>query len=318
VVVQKAKRTAPARPARWSRYSGRTFYLFVSPWVLGFLLLTAVPLGYAFAISLTNFDGSSSLWRWVGLSNYRELMRDSDAWASLARTLAYTALVVPLSVAISLGLAVLLNRRLRAVGLFRTIFFLPSVVPIVATAIMWKLVFNRDSGLLNAILERLGLGAVTWLVDPTAFYALIILTLWGLGTGMVIMLAALQGVPIELEEAAVVDGAGRWRVFRHVTLPMISPVLFFQVVTGVIMSFQVLVQPLLLAETNSIGAVTNVPPSTHLYMVQVYQEYFANQRFGYGSAMLWVFFVIILVSTLLVQRSSRFWVYYEVDRDQND
>ena len=286
--------------------------------MLGFLLLTAVPLGYAFAISLTNFDGSSSLWRWVGLSNYRELLQDSNAWASLGRTLAYTAIVVPLSVAISLGLAVLLNRRLRAVGLFRTIFFLPSVVPIVATAIMWKLVFNRDSGLLNAILERLGLGAVTWLVDPTAFYALIILTLWGLGTGMVIMLAALQGVPIELEEAAVVDGASRWRVFRHVTLPMISPVLFFQVVTGVIMSFQVLVQPLLLAETNSIGAVTNVPPSTHLYMVQVYQEYFANQRFGYGSAMLWVFFVIILVSTLLVQRSSRFWVYYEVDRDQID
>ncbi|CAM5272149.1 ABC transporter permease OS=Streptomyces canus OX=58343 GN=AQI96_42755 PE=3 SV=1 [Streptomyces canus] len=330
--VQETKGTAPTAPARsrstrpvpprprrrWSRYSGRTFYLFVSPWVLGFLLLTVVPLGYAFAMSLTNFDGSSSLWRWVGLSNYRELLHDSDAWAGLVRTLAYTAIVVPLSVALSLGLAVLLNRRLRAVGLFRTIFFLPSVVPVVATAIMWKLVFNRDSGLLNAVLDRLGVGAVTWLVDPTAFYALIILTLWGLGTGVVIMLAALQGVPIELEEAATIDGAGRWRVFWHVTVPIISPVIFFQVVTGVIMSFQVLVQPLLLAETNSIGAAGSVPSSTHLYMVQVYQEYFANQRFGYGSAMLWVFFVIILAFTLLVQRSSRFWVYYEVDRDESD
>ncbi|MCW6005764.1 sugar ABC transporter permease [Micromonospora sp. CPCC 205371] len=329
VVAEQVRGTAPAgrlhpgravpRPRRrWSRYSGRTFYLFVSPWVLGFLLLTVVPLGYAFAMSLTNFDGSSSLWRWVGLRNYRELLQDSAAWSSLVRTLVYTAIVVPLSVAIALGLAVLLNRRLRAVGLFRTVFFLPSVVPVVATAIMWKLVFNRDAGLLNAILERLGVGAVTWLVDPTAFYALIILTLWGLGGGMVIMLAALQGVPVELEEAAVVDGAGRWRVFWHVTVPMISPVIFFQIVTGVIMSFQVLVQPLLLAETNSIGAVTNVPSSTHLYMVQVYQEYFANQRFGYGSAMLWVFFLIILIITVLVQRSSRFWVYYEVDRDERD
>jgi multiple sugar transport system permease protein len=325
VVLEKTStRRGPAGPARaparrrWSRYSSRTFYLFVSPWAVGFLLLTAVPLGYAFAMSLTNFDGSSSLWRWVGFSNYRELLQDSDAWASLARTLAYTAIVVPLSVALSLGLAVLLNTRLRAVGLFRTIFFLPSVVPVVATAIMWKLVFNRDAGLVNAVLERLGAGAVTWLIDPAAFYALIILTLWGLGTGMVIMLAALQGVPVELEEAAVVDGAGRWRVFRHVTVPMISPVIFFQVVTGVITSFQVLVQPMLLAETNSIGATKDVPASTHLYMVQVYQEYFANQRFGYGSAMLWVFFVIILVVTLLVQRSSRLWVYYEVDRDQKD
>jgi multiple sugar transport system permease protein len=302
----------------WSRYRGRTFYLFISPWLIGFLLLTAVPLAYAFAMSLTNFDGSSSLWRWVGFSNYRELLHDSNAWAGLVRTLAFTAIVVPLTVGMSLWLAVLLNRRLRAVGLFRTIFFLPSVVPVVATAIMWKLIFNRDAGLLNAILERIGVGAVTWLVDPTAFYALIVLILWGLGTGMVIMLAALQGVPAELEEAATVDGAGRWRVFRHVTMPMISPVIFFQIVTGVITSFQILVQPLLLAETNSIGRVDlNVPESTHLYMVQVYQEMFANQRFGYGSAMLWVFFVIILVITLLVQRSSRFWVYYEVDREND-
>ena len=310
---------AARRPGRrWSRYSGWTFYLFVSPWLLGFLLLTVVPLGFAFAMSLTNFDGSSSLWRWVGLSNYQELLSDADAWSSLLRTLAYTAIVVPASVLLSLGLAVLLNQRLLAVGLFRTVFYLPSVVPVVAAAILWKLIFNRDSGLLNLILDWAGAPPVTWLVDPTAFFALIVLTLWGLGTGVVIMLAALQGVPVELEEAATVDGAGRWRVFRHVTVPIISPVLYFQVVTGVIMSFQVLVQPLLLAETNSIGGVNTVPASTHLYMVQVYQEYFFDQRFGYGSAMLWVFFLIILVITLLVQRTSRFWVYYEVDRDETD
>jgi multiple sugar transport system permease protein len=300
---------------KWSRYPWRTFYLFVGPWVVGFLLLTAVPLVYAFAVSLTNFDGSSPRWRWVGLRNYVEMFSDQDAWAALLRTIAYTAIVVPLSVAGSLGLAMLLNRRLKAVGLWRAIFYLPSVVPVVATAIMWKLVLNRDAGILNTILGAAGLDAITWLVDPMAFYALIILTLWGLGAGMVIMLAALQGVPRELEDAARVDGASRWSVFRHVTVPMISPVLYFQVVTGVIATLQIVVQPLLLAETNSISTVGQVPQSTHLYMVQVWEEFFLNNRFGYGSAMLWIFFLIILAFTLLVQRSSRWWVYYEVDSD---
>jgi multiple sugar transport system permease protein len=297
----------------WSRYPRRYFYLFVGPWVLGFILLTAVPLVYAFAVSLTNFDGSSPHWRWVGFRNYVELFGDQDARAALVRTVGYTAIAVPLSVAGSLGLAVLLNRRLKAVGLWRTVFFMPSVVPVVATAIMWKLILNRDAGILNAVLGVARIRPISWLVDPMAFYALIILTLWGLGGGMVIMLAALQGVPTELEEAARVDGAGRWTVFRHVTLPMISPVVYFQVVTGVIATFQIVVQPLLLAETSTISGVGKVPESTHLYMVQVYQEFFLDNRFGYGSAMLWVFFLVILAFTLLVQRSSRLWVHYEVD-----
>ena len=306
------------RRRSWSRYSGRTFYLFVSPWILGFLLLTAVPLVYAFAMSLTNFDGASDRWRWVGLRNYTELLHDSDALASLLRTLFYTALAVPLSVGGGLALAVLLNRRLKAVGLFRTIFFLPSVVPVVALAIMWKLVFNRDAGILNEITSKIAIPPVAWLVDPYAFYALIILTVWGLGGGMVIMLAALQGVPPELEEAARVDGASAWHVFRHVTVPMISPVIFFQVVTGTITSFQIFIQPLLLAPSGSVGQLTTVPAGTHLYMVQVYQVYFQQNRFGYGSAMLWVFFAIILVITLVVQRSSRLWVHYTVDTDETD
>src|SRR3954451_4133696 len=223
----------------WSRYRGRTFYLFISPWLIGFLLLTAVPLAYAFAMSLTNFDGSSSLWRWVGFSNYRELLHDSNAWAGLVRTLAFTAIVVPLTVGMSLWLAVLLNRRLRAVGLFRTIFFLPSGVPVVATAIMWRLIFNRDAGLLNGVLNVLHLPSITWLTDPYAFWALLIVMLWGVGGGMVITLAALQDVPHELIEAATIDGAGPWRVLRSVTVPLISPVLYFQIVTGVIASLQV-------------------------------------------------------------------------------
>ena len=300
---------------KWSRYPKRTFYAFVSPWVIGFLLLTAAPMVYGFVVSLTNFDGSSPRFKWVGLANYIELFSDSDVWAALLRTLGFAALVVPLTVVGSLGLAVLINRRLRAVGLWRTVFFLPSVVPVVAMAIMWKLVFNKDSGILNAILGTVGVDRIAWLIDPMVFYSLIILMLWGLGGGMIIMLAALQGVPAELEEAAIVDGAGRWTVFRHVTIPMISPILFFQLVTGVITALQVFVQPLLLTNSSGISAAGGVPDSTTLYMVQVYQEFFLSNRFGYGSAMLWIFFIIILGLTLVLLRSSRSWVYYEVDTE---
>ena len=300
---------------KWSRYPRRTFYFFVGPWVAGFLFLTVAPLVYAFIMSLTNFDGSSPRWKWVGVRNYTELFGDQEAWSALFRTLGFTAIVVPLSVAGSLGLAVLLNRRLKAVGLWRTIVYLPSIIPVVATTIIWRLVLNRDAGILNSILDFFGVDAVSWLVDPMAFYALILLTLWGVGGGMIITLAALQDVPSELEDAARVDGAGAWRVFRHVTVPVISPVLYFQVVTGVIATLQILVQPMLLSEGGGLTGAGSVPDSTHVYMVQVWQEFFLANRFGYGSAMLWVFFVVILAFTLLVQRSSRLWVHYEVNTD---
>jgi multiple sugar transport system permease protein len=185
---------------------------------------------------------------------------------------------------------------------------------------MWKLIFDRDAGALNAILERVGIPVVTWLVDPTAFYALIILVLWGLGGGMMISLAGLQGIPGELLDAAKVDGSNAWQAFRHVTLPLLSPVLFFQVVTNVIFALQTFVQPLLLAQsgvaTQTIP-VTAIPRSNLLYVVNVFQQFFGNQRFGYGAALLWVLFLVILLITLLVLRTSSFWVYYEVDRDRN-
>jgi multiple sugar transport system permease protein len=301
---------------KWTRYPKKAFYAFVGPWVVGFVLLTAAPMVYGFLVSLTNFDGSSPNYRWVGFRNYVELLSDADAWSALLRTLAFAAIVVPLSIAGSLGLATIINRRLRALGLWRTVFFLPSVVPIVAMAIMWKLVFNKDSGILNAILGTVGIEPIAWLVNPMAFYALVILMLWGVGGGMIIMLAALQGVPVELEEAATIDGASRWLVFRHITIPMISPVLYFQVITGVIAALQILVQPLLLTPASGIAGVASVPESNKLYMVQVYEEFFLSNRFGYGSAMLWVFFLVILGLTLVLVRSSRSWVHYEVDTDE--
>jgi multiple sugar transport system permease protein len=232
----------------------------------------------------------------------------------LGRTFLYTVVSVPLSVGGGLGLALLLNRRLRAVGLYRTIFYVPSVVPVVASAVMWKIMFDRDAGIINALIELFGGPAITWLLDPTAFTVLVIMTLWGLGGGMVIFLAGLQGIPGELREAAAVDGANAVQTFRAVVLPLLTPVVLFQVVTGVIAALQTLVQPLLLAESGGTAAVGDVPRSNFLYMVNVYQQFFANQRFGYGAALLWVLFAVLLLITVLVLRSSTLWVYYEVDQ----
>ena len=300
---------------KWSRYSNKTFYLFISPWIIGFLLLTVIPLFYALMMSFTNFDGISPHWHWIGLANYSELFRDPDTWYSLSRTLLYTVLAVPLTIAGGLGLALLMNMRLRVVGLFRTLFYLPTVVPIVAAAITWRLIFGRDTGPLNALLGH----SFDWLGDPMAFGALLILALWGMGSGMVLSLAGLQGIPQELREAAIVDGANPWQMFRSVTLPMLSPVLFFQVVTGVIAALQVLVQPLLLATAGfgqDSSGLSELPRSNYLYMVHVYAQFFQNQRFGYGSALLWILFLFVLVITILVFRSGSLWVYYEVDQSE--
>jgi multiple sugar transport system permease protein len=298
----------------WRRYRSRTFYLFVSPWIFGFLLLTLAPVAYAFGLSLTNYDGQSPKWRYVGFHNYVELFRsDSGVWDSLLRTFFFAAVAVPLSVAGGLVLALLVNRRIRARGAVRAVFFLPSVVPVVATAIMWRLLFNRDIGLVNGIVEFLGATKVTWLADPWAFYVLILMTLWGLGGGMIIILAALQDVPTELQEAARLDGAGNFRVLWHVTIPIISPVLYFQFVTGLIVGLQMLVQPMLLAESSkATSTLAVIPNSTSLYMIEVYKQYFGNHRLGYGSAMLWVFFVFIFLATFVVQRISRRVVFYQV------
>jgi multiple sugar transport system permease protein len=299
----------------WSRYSRRTFYLFLSPWLLGFILLTIFPMIYAFMVSFTNFDGASPHWHWIGLANYSELFQDSDTWFSLSRTILYTIIVVPASVVPGLLLALLVNRQMRGISVFRTIFYLPAVVPIVGSVVIWKIMFDRDAGAINAILQQMGGPTITWLSDPTAFIPLIIVVLWGVGTCMIISLAGLQGVPTELREASRVDGANAFQSFWSVSLPILSPVLFFEVITGIITALQTLIQPLLLSVSTGTASAVSVPRSNYLYMINVYAQYFYNQRFGYASALLWILFAIVLVITLLVFRSSTAWVYYEVDQE---
>jgi multiple sugar transport system permease protein len=304
------------RPRRggWSRYSNRSFFFFLSPWLLGFFGLTVFPLLYALAISFTNFDGLTG--RWVGVANYVAVIRDPMTWFSLGRTALYTAIVVPVAIVGGLILALLVNRPSRLVGVQRLLFFLPSIVPVTAGALIWGILFDRDAGAVNSVLENLGGLPITWLVDPTAFLVLLSLSFWGIGGAMILSLAGLQGIPQELYEAARIDGANLFQTLRTVTLPLLTPIFFFQAVTGVIGSLQTLVQPLLL--NSSSGNVGDIPRDNYLYMVNVYVQFFFNQRLGYSSALLWILFLVVLGVTLLVLRSSAFWVYYEVDQDKGD
>jgi multiple sugar transport system permease protein len=304
VVTNRRRR----RGRRWRET--RSFYLFVAPWLIGFVVLGIFPLVLGLATSFTNYDGFNlDHVKFLGLANYVRAVGDGEAIVALGRTVYYTVLSVPSGIVLALAIALMLNQNIPARGGFRTLFYLPTVVPIVATVWVWKIFLDQNFGLLNA-----GLGlvfpnaAVRWLVDYPTF-VLIALTLWmGVGGGMVIFLAGLQGVPSELKDAAQIDGAERWETFRFITLPLLTPVVFFQLIMGIIGSLQTLVAPLLLAG----GSLSAMPPrDNYLYLIHVYLQVFANQRFGYGTALLWLLFVIIVLLSVLVFRSSRYWVYYE-------
>jgi ABC-type sugar transport system permease subunit len=305
---------------RISRFRGRTwrettsFYLFVGPWIVGFVVLGLFPLILGFATSFTNYNGFNlNHVVFVGLVNYANSFMSADVAHALGRTLIFTFMSVPLGIIVGVGLAVMLNQAIPARGAFRTLFYLPTVIPIVATVWIWELFLDANYGLVNAVISAIAPNIlIKWLVDyPT--YVLIALSLWAsVGSGMVIFLAGLQGVPNELKEAARIDGAGTRQVFQSVTLPLLTPVIFFELIMGIIGSLQVLVAPLLLA-----GATLSSipPPDNYFYLVEVYEQVFAHQNFGYGTALLWLLFLVIVAFSALVFRSARYWVYYEVDQE---
>ncbi len=310
--------SALARPiAGWRlvrrRRARRTlaFYAFIAPWLLGFVVLTVVPLILGFLTSLTNYDGLNlASLRFLGLANYRRILSDADARFALGRTLLWSAINTPLWLVCSFTLALILNQEVRGRGLFRTLYYLPSVIPAVAAVWAWKIILDRNYGLINGLLSVFQPGtAIPWLSEY-ALYGVTAIALWsGLGSGMVIFLAGLQGIPEELIEAARIDGAGTGRIFRHITIPLMTPVIFFQLVMALISSFQQFVIPLLLTTSGAQGAVT--PRSVYLYMIHTYRQLFTYQRFGYGVALLWVLFVVVMALTVLVFRSASYWVYYE-------
>ncbi|CUU04199.1 MAG: sugar ABC transporter permease [Fimbriimonadales bacterium] len=286
-------------------------YLFVLPWLTGFMLFTLYPILATLYFSFTDYRVLGAP-RWVGLENYRALLADADYfWRSVGNTL-FMLIEVPLSVVLGIGLALLLNQRLRGQALYRTLFYLPSVVPAVATAFLWLWVLNPQNGLavpMNQALTQLGFSPILWFTDPaTAKWGFIVMDLWAIGGVMVIYLAALQGVPSHLYEAALLDGARGWQLVRHITLPQIAPVIQYMVIIGVIGAFQYFTQTFIATQ----GGPEN---STLFYALYLFQNAFQFFRFGHACAMAWLLFLITLVATYLIWKISLSRVFEEAVGD---
>jgi multiple sugar transport system permease protein len=286
------------RPGFWG-------FLFITPWLTGFLIFTLSPMLTSAWLSLNKYDLNTI--EFVGGENYRRLlMHDPLFWKSLQNTLIYALFTVPLGICGSLAIALLLNQNVRGQRLFRTLFYLPSLVPAVASAILWQWVFNAENGILNISLSVFGLPNIEWLQDEKwTMPAFIIMSLWGIGGGrMIIFLAGLQGIPESYYEAARLDGATPWQMLRRITLPMLSPVMFFNLILGVIGAFQVFTSAYVMTG----GGPNNASLFYSLYLFRNAFEYF---KLGKASAMAWLLFALLLVLTLIQFKMSKRWVYYE-------
>ncbi len=286
------------------RTSSRWGLALISPWLLGFLIFTAGPMLASLYLSFCKYDLHTL--SFVGAKNYDVLLHEQRFWKSLSNTALYVLFSVPLGLTGSLLIAVLLNQKVKAIPIFRTLFYLPSLVPAVASSLVWAWVFHPDAGILNFALSKIGIQGPKWLQDPkTALTSLIIMSLWGIGGGrMLIFLAGLQGISDELYEAAQLDGAKGWACFRHITLPMLSPTIFFNLILGIIGSFQVF---------TSAYIMTSGGPedSTLMYVLYLYNNAFREFKLGKASAMAWILFIVLLGFTLVQFKNASKWVYYE-------
>jgi multiple sugar transport system permease protein len=303
----------PRRRASRRRRETLAFYGFLSPWLLGFLALTSVPLVLAFAMSLSNLTTVNlhTNLHYVGADNYIRAYHDHEMWYSLQRTGIFMATIVPLWIATQLGLAMVLNASIKFLGLWRTLFFVAVIVPIVAKAFVWKAMAAQDGGLINRVLGALGGSKnVDWLLDhPTA--TLLMVLVWGYaGTGMLIFLAGLKSIPEELYEVARVDGASAVRRFSTITLPLLTPVIMFQVVWGIFLAAnEAFIYPILLSPGLQQGLGSTVPTDNVFTNLYALQRIFGDGDFGYGAAVAWIFVFFLLVVTALIFVSGRFWVF---------
>ena len=291
----------------------------IMPWFLGFLIFSVYPFIASFYLSLTDYNllrplTLSKLPEYVGLKNYEYAVRDDpNFWPSIRLTLLYGAISIPLGLVGSLFTAMLLARNVRGVGIWRTLYYLPAVLPAAATALLWRWMFNPSSGLINTLLSPFlnlfGLGKPAWFTDPQLVMpSYVIMGMWGIfGTTTVILLAGLKNVPRELYDAAIVDGANLFGQFRHVTLPQVTPTLFYVLVTSMIAALQFFTQALFIQTPREAGT---------FLQVYIWQQAFQSQKMGYASALSWILLVLTLVLTLLVFRSQALWVYYEGEVQQ--
>lgn len=287
--------------ARREEWAG---WLMVSPWVIGIVVWTLGPFAASAWFSLTDYAILRKA-AFVGLENFRRMLfEDPLFWISLKVTTVYAVVSIPLHIVLGLFLAMLLNARIYGLAWLRTIYYLPAVLSGVAVSFLWIWVFSADWGVLNLGLGLLGIKGPNWLTSQAwALPALMIMSLWGVGGGLVIYLAGLQGVPTELYEAAEVDGANNWHRFWNITLPMISPVILFQLIMGIIGALQTFTQGYVMTG----GGPNN---ATLFYMLYLWRNAFQNLKMGYASALAWAIFVYIMVLTLVVLRSSQAWVFY--------
>lgn len=279
-------------------------WLFASPWLIGFALLTLAPMVASAALTFTNWSILKPA-TFAGLQNYRELVQDPLILHSFVVTTVYALEYVPLSTVLGLLLAILLNQRVAFLRFYRTALYLPAIASGVAVAVMWRLILSADFGVLNSLLSSLGIRGPAWLSDPRwALQGLVLMALWYVGGGMIIYLAGLQSIPTDLYEAAEVDGAGWWAQLWRITVPLMTPVLLFQLVVGLIDAMQSFTQAFIMTKGGPMNA-------TLMVVLYLYQQAFEGFRMGYASLIAWCVFIYILVITLVFFRTSNRWVYYE-------
>ena len=301
--------TAAARPRKMSkmqRREARAGLLFVLPWLLGLLIFTAYPVLATVFLAFTDYSVLEAP-RWTGLQNFQTMFGSDPSFGISVYNSAYYALIsVPLGLAVALGLAIVLNQRTRGVGVYRTLFYLPSLVPPVAAMLVFLVMFEPQGGVINTLLRSVGLPAPAWFYDPAwSKPGLILISLWAVGAATLIFLAGLQDIPQSLLDAAAIDGASTLQRFRHVTLPLLTPVILFNLVMGIIYSFQVFVQAIV------IGGATGRPlESTLMFMVLIYRSAFRYFQMGYASALSLILFIVVFGLTVLIFKTSRRWVFY--------
>jgi multiple sugar transport system permease protein len=297
--VKKNKMSATAQEAIWG-------YVFLSPWIMGMIIFVAGPIIASLVLAFCDWDLIQAP-KFVGLDNFAQMFSDGRFKTSLFNTFYYTFFAVPLGIIGSIMVALLMNQKWKSVRLLRTIYYLPSVTAGVASSIIWMWLLNPDFGLINYGLNLLGIKGPLWMADSAwAKPALIIMSLWGVGGNMIIYLAGLQGIPRQLYEAAEIDGAGMWAKFRYVTLPMLTPVIFFNLIMSVVWSFQVFTQVYVMT-----GGQGGPADSTLVLVLYIYQQAFKFHHMGYASALAWVLFIIIMIFTAAQFRVAGGWVHYE-------
>ena len=301
-----------ARSTPLARRETRQGLLFISPWIIGFVAFTAIPMVATFVLTFLNVTLSQAEpLRFVGLDNYARLMRDGQAWASLWVTIRFALFWLPVVIVVPFALALALNsRHLRASGLFRVLLFMPYVVPFVSGVLIWQSMLG-DTGWINEFLRFVGIQEPpSWLFDiGWVTPALVITGIWGIGAGIIVNLAGLRGIPTELYDAARIDGAGWWAQLRNVTIPMMSPVIFYTLILAMVAVLQYFLVPLVLF--NGTGEPGG---ETAFYNLYIFKTFFTFQQMSYGSTLAWALFMIALLVTVVLFRASRRWVYYAGER----